>query len=687
MTPNSEPTPPNTATQEPEEQEFFSNESPPTVRRHTRSLTLGFSALLVLVACLIAISFYRLTEIHSHLTTIVEEINIHSVFVQQMQHAERLRDQALQQLALRENLPEQENLLQQFNDAGEQFDQSWHNLLDMELSPDERVYMLQLRDQTRHSKAVQEQLIALARQHRYEEAAALRVGRITAAEDSVFDLLNDMLLLQSQEVGNYASNAYHLESSAEKILLVGGGIILLLGALIGWAVRRYLLRLLGQLADTTERLENSLRSLNLQKLALDKHAIVSITDAQGNITYANDLFTASSLYSRDEVIGQSHRMLNSGQHPPEFFSRLWATITQGEVWHGQVCNRRKDGSLCWTDTTIVPFLDENRQPHQYVAVRTDITPIKEAEARLETGKKELEASLARQTVEAHHQEALFQRLADTAQDAILMADKAGVIGYWNKAAGHIFGYSRDEAVGQPLARLFKPERRSNGLQEAFDRLVQDDGEATSVDVGELVARRRDGGEFPVELSLSATHVSGHWAAICVIRDASERKNLEQLLQDLSATDSLTGIASRHSFDDSLAREVARADRFASPLALIFFDIDDFKTINDRHGRPAGDALLMELAQLIRRNIRGNDYFARWGQDRFALLAVHCDCLRLASKLCELIADQDFPSVGRITASFGLAENILNEGGTAMVERADRALYLAKHKGKNRVEQA
>ena len=130
--------------------------------------------------------------------------------------------------------------------------------------------------------------------------------------------------------------------------------------------------------------------LRLKQFALDNHAIVAITDARGRITYANDKFCEISGYLQPDLIGQTHRIVNSGHHPKRFFVDMWRKISSKQIWKGEICNRAKDGSLYWVDTTIVPSLDDHGDVQHYVSIRADITDRKRAEAELIQANKDLE---------------------------------------------------------------------------------------------------------------------------------------------------------------------------------------------------------------------------------------------------------------------------------------------------------
>jgi polar amino acid transport system substrate-binding protein len=165
----------------------------------------------------------------------------------------------------------------------------------------------------------------------------------------------------------------------------------------------------------------------------------------------------------------------------------------------------------------------------------------------------------------------------------------------------------------------------------------------------------------------------------------EEKNAE--LETLSVTNQLTGLYNRNKLDTELAREVARSNRYASPLAVIMLDLDGFKEINDRFGHQSGDTVLRAVAERVRYVVRTADIPGRWGGEEFLVICPETDLTgaeELAERLRQEISATPSVAGGRVTGSFGVSRHLHGEGAEELIRRVDKNLYHAKREGKNRV---
>ncbi|HTT27799.1 MAG TPA: EAL domain-containing protein [Solirubrobacteraceae bacterium] len=283
---------------------------------------------------------------------------------------------------------------------------------------------------------------------------------------------------------------------------------------------------------------------------------------------------------------------------------------------------------------------------------------------------------------------LLSYVVQSTGDAIVTKSHDGTITSWNRGAEQLYGYSPEEAIGQPIA-LIEPAHRAGEQQRILETLLS--GE--SIDNFETEAMRKDGGVLAVSLTVSpVTNATGRIVSTAIIaRDTTERVRYEERLRHMADHDQLTGLLNRRRFDEQLKRELARAGRYAAHSAVLSIDIDNFKGINDSAGHAAGDAVLVQVASVLSSRFRSTDVVARLGGDEFAVLlsAVGAEEARAAAEdLLSGIRNSPASYGGRpfrISASIGVTafESDDATAGEVLVN-ADLAMYAAKTGGRDRV---
>lgn len=416
--------------------------------------------------------------------------------------------------------------------------------------------------------------------------------------------------------------------------------------------------------------EDKLKALYDVIYALDQSAIVAITDPQGTITFVNDLFCEVTQYNRHELIGQNHRILNSGFHSKKFFHDLWEQIKTGHIWKGDMKNKKKDGSLYWVHATIVPFLNEKGEPYQYLSIRTEITKQKylEAEVINSNEKYRLIAENSTDLLSLIEENGAFQYVSPSFEKLV-----EDVLPFIEKSTIYDWIHIDDrEFVRKEITTLFK---RKKGATELEFRIQNKQGEYIDV-------------EAKMNF-INAPTFSNNSLLLIVIRDIRIQKIIERQIYHLAYHDALTNLPNRRSFMNHLHNEIIDRKYSKSKLAILFIDLDNFKSINDQWGHEVGDLVLKEAAQTIQGAIRPTDMVARLGGDEFIVMLKDVEDQQELTKYVErilmkfqtplLISEHEY----MITCSIGVASYPENgESAEELIKNADAALYSLKGHGKN-----
>lgn len=426
---------------------------------------------------------------------------------------------------------------------------------------------------------------------------------------------------------------------------------------------------------------SSLRDITERKLAEEKlhtlftaieHSPISvvITDTNAQIEYVNPRFSAVTGYTSQEVIGRNPRILQSGLTPHATYLALWAALTNGQVWLGELINKRKNGEIYWEEARIAPVKNKAGILTHYVAAKIDISARKQAELTLQQSEERFSFMLENSPIAV--------RITNMRTSQVMFA---------NQRYSELIGVVRDDVIG------INPKQYYANPQDYVEIIEQ-------LEKGNRVTNHL------IKLHIPNSHPSTKWTLASYLHlefqnesavlgwfyDITDRKLMEEQIKHLAHFDPLTDLPNRTLFTDRLQQALAIARRDESQLALMFIDLDKFKPINDRHGHHIGDLVLKEVAQRIQACLRESDTVARIGGDEFVVL-LHTieatqDALIVAEKIRHSLnqpikqADQTL----NISSSTGIAlypEHGVNE--TQLIRNADTAMYYAKAAGRDTVK--
>ncbi len=412
-------------------------------------------------------------------------------------------------------------------------------------------------------------------------------------------------------------------------------------------------------------------------LAVEQNpATIVITDLEGNIEYVNERFVQTTGYAKAEVLGRNPRILKSGRTDTATYADLWATIKSGQVWRGEFENRRRDGTLYQERAMIAPIQDTQGKTASYIAIKEDITELRRMIDRL------------------HESESRFRSVVSVMAEGLMVCSDDGGLIFANPAAEEIFANAQTRLQSDPSGESGTEKIRQDGTpfppeERPWIVAIREGREVRGVVMG---LRSRDGSLRWILINASPL-ISGKAtqpnAAVATFTDITERKAAQQRVEFLAHHDALTELPNRVLLRDRVEQAMAAAKRSHTRLALMFLDLDRFKTINDSLGHPTGDKLLRAIVERLKTCVRESDTISRQGGDEFVILlrdARDGDAVsRLADKIHRRMSEPFLIETHALSTSFSIGIAMFPDDGDNfddLTQKADTAMYHAKHAGRN-----
>jgi diguanylate cyclase (GGDEF)-like protein/PAS domain S-box-containing protein len=415
------------------------------------------------------------------------------------------------------------------------------------------------------------------------------------------------------------------------------------------------------------------KELHVLSAALEATANgIVITDRHGTIVWVNHAFTIMTGYSKEEVLGKNPRLLKSGDQPEAYYSGLWSAISSGKVWNGEIVNRRKDGTTYSEEMTITPVIRDRGSvvDTYFIAIKQDITERKQSEHTLRQAEEK------------------YRTIFEDAVVGIFQSTPDGRLLGVNPEFARLYGYDSPDDLMVDWSADAHRSYADPHEREHFRRALEEKG---SIYDFEFQACRKDGSKIWLRENTRVIHDSSGVALRYegTVTDITGRKAAEERVQYLAYYDALTGLPNRTLLADRLSKALASANRQKDKVALLFLDLDRFKSINDSLGHSVGDLVLQEVAERLKKQTREQDTVARLGGDEFLIVlnnVKEISDVAVAAKRFMDAMNAELVVQGHsfgITCSLGIS--IFPEHGMdreTLVKNADAAMYNAKENGRN-----